>query len=744
MASAVLSPEAPPTGPASEGSQGLDLRRYWQILLRRKWLILGVAAIVMAGTAMFTYRQVRIYRATVTVIVEMAAPQVLGGNVREVVDMGSGSYWMSRDYLASQVSIINSREVAGRVVDQLKLQEVPDFWKPGPFVPGHTRDEAMGRVMGSVQVAAPKESRIMDIHVEHADPAMAARLCNAIADAYMGFNLDYKLGSTKDAVRWLADQLDDLKKELNQAELALHEFKKHNNVLAVPMEDRQNLLTRQIEKLSEHLTATSMRRMELLAKRRQILAARNADPLKDSAILLSESPVIGDIKRICVEENRKLIELKQRYLENHPLVRAQQAKLDTALTDLRREIDNALAANEARFNEVIDAQKQLAAAVEGAKKEALDLNLKEIDYNRLRRGRENTEKLYGVVLSRLKESDLSGNLRVSNMRVLDRALTPGGPVRPNVRKNLFLALALGLLAGLGLALAVEALDTTVKRQEEVEALTGLPFLGVLPSITDDPAMATGRGGNGVVDPNKDLYIHQNPKSSVAECARAIRTNVLFMSPERPLQTLLVTSTGPREGKTTTAISLAIAMAQGGQRVLLVDTDLRRPRIYRAFGVSGEVGLTNLLVGEGKLADAVKTTEVPNLFVLPCGALPPNPAELLNTDRFGAILEEMRQRYDRIICDSPPVIAVTDAAVLGARVDGVLMVVKAGHTSREGLRRSVRVLADVGCRMLGSVLNDLDVTNRDYGTYYYYYYRRYGYGYGYQAGPETAGETRTGA
>ena len=705
----------------------VTLRRYWHVLLKRRWLILGVVAVVMIGATVFTLRQTKIYEARVSLIVDVTAPQVLGHNVREVVDPGAGNYWMSRDYLASQSDIIKSRDLALRVVEQLNLQDVREFWRPGTPRAARTRDAAADRVMASIQVTNPKENRIIEIFVLHPDPQMAARLCNGVAEAYLAFNLDYKLGSAKDAVKWLADQLDDLRKELTQSELALHEFKKQNNVLSVPLEDKANLLTKRIDKLSDHLTEIQMKRVELGAKRKQMLALRNEDPLKaDSAAVMGESSTMADLRRGCADEERKLVELKARYLENHPLVRAQQGKLDKSLQHLRREIDNALQVNEARYNAMVEAERQFAGAVEAAKKEALDLNLRQIDYNRLRRQQENTEKLYGVVLSRMKESDLSANLRTSNIRLLDRATTPKGPISPKVRINLLLALTFGLLAGILLALLIESLDTTVKSQSEVEALTGLPFLGILPSI-QQPQNGAKRG-NGAVDPRTDLYLHTNPKSSVAECARSIRTNLLFMLPDRPLTSLVVTSAGPREGKTTTAISMAIAMAQGGERVLLVDTDLRRPRIHRAFGVSGEVGFTGAMLGQATLADAVKTTEVPNLWVLPCGKQPPNPAELLNTARFGALLDEMRAHYDRVILDSPPVVAVTDAAVLGARADGVLVVVKALQTAREGLRHTVRVLGDVGARVLGCVLNDLDLDNRSYGQYYYYYSQRYGYGY----------------
>jgi capsular exopolysaccharide synthesis family protein len=718
---------APPAGPA-EAPVGLSIRSYLNILLKRKWLILGVLAIVLGGGTLATFRQERIYQARLSAIIDTNAPQVLGGNVREVVDLGTGNYWMSRDYLASQRNIIQSRELALRVVDQLRLQDVPQFWLPGQYRPGHTREEAAARVQSGIQVAALKENRVIEIYYRHVDPTVAARVCNAVGDAYLEFNLDHKLGSTRSAVKWLADQLDDLKKDLNQAELALHDFKKQNNVLAVPLEDKQNLLTRQIEKLNDHLTEMRMKRMDLTARRRQIVAARNADPLKEAATPLVDSPMIADLKRSYIEELRRLVELREKYLERHPLVRAQQAKVDAAMGHLRREIDNILASTEGKYNEAADAERQLAGTLEGAKQEALALNLKQIEYNRLKRSQDNTEKLYGLVLTRLKESDLAAQLRVNNIRVLDRAVQPNTPISPNVTRNLLAALVLGLLAGIGLAVLVEALDTTVKSQEEIEAISAVPFLGVLPSIESVGGNGSLKLGNATVDPRKDLYLHTHPKSSVAECARSIRTNLLFMSPEKALGTIMVTSPGPREGKTTTAISLAIAMAQGGERLLLVDTDLRRPRVHRAFGVGGERGLTSALMGQSTLDEAIKTTDIPNLWVLPCGPLPPNPAELLHTQRFSTIIDSLRGRFDRIIFDSPPVIAVTDAAVLSAKLDGVLVVVKAGQTAREGLRRSVRVLKDVGANLLGCVLNDLDLTSRSYGQYYYYYYRRYGYAY----------------
>jgi capsular exopolysaccharide synthesis family protein len=307
-------------------------------------------------------------------------------------------------------------------------------------------------------------------------------------------------------------------------------------------------------------------------------------------------------------------------------------------------------------------------------------------------------------------------LQVSNVRVLDRAEIKERPVRPNVLRNLIVAILVGLMGGIGLAFAVEYLDTSIISQEQIAEKLGLHFLGIVPSIN--------KNKDGT---SQDLVVFRDPKSAVAECLRSVRTNLLFMSPEKPLKTILVTSSGPQEGKTTTAAALAEAMAGGRSRVLLLDADMRRPRIHRIFGVPNGAGLSSLILGEGTLEGTVRPTEVPDLYVLPCGPVPPNPAELLHTAAFGSILEEAARRFDRVIIDSPPVGVVADAVVISTRVDGTLMVLKAGRTSRDVARQAVRQLRDVKARIFGAVLNDLDLEDQKYGQYYYYY--RYGYYYG---------------
>jgi capsular exopolysaccharide synthesis family protein len=360
------------------------------------------------------------------------------------------------------------------------------------------------------------------------------------------------------------------------------------------------------------------------------------------------------------------------------------------------------------LEEAVAKERNLGSLLDSSKSEAFEVNKKQIAFDRLKREADNNQRLYDLVLKRLKEIELSGLLRTSNVRVLDAARPSRLPVKPNVKLNLALALLLGLLGGAGLAFAVELLDTSISTQDQVEQWLGVTFLGILPSF------ARGKDGQ-----HQDLVVVQQPKSAAAECARAIRTNLLFMSPDRPLQTMLVTSSGPEDGKTTTAISVAITMAESGSRVLLVDADMRRPRIHRAFNLANGVGLSTLIVGNGKLSEAIRSTEVPNLFLLTCGPVPPNPAELLHTEAFAQLLKEMAGSFDRVVVDSPPVAAVSDAVVMSTHADGTLLVLKAGRTSRELARRALRALRHVNARVFGAVLNDLDLEARQYRGYYHY-------------------------
>jgi capsular exopolysaccharide synthesis family protein len=384
------------------------------------------------------------------------------------------------------------------------------------------------------------------------------------------------------------------------------------------------------------------------------------------------------------------------------------------------------------LNEAIEIEQGLKGALEQANRVGLDLNLQEISHRRLQRERDNTAKLYGTLLERTAQTDLTRALQVSFVRVVDQALLPRAPISPRVNLNLALGSIVGLLLGITAALMLDQLDRTIRTVEDAEAI-GITILGIMPKIDDDSVSGNGTYGRkrrtaklAEQLSNRDLVVHTHPKSSAAECFRTIRTNLTFMSADKARKTVVVTSGSPREGKTTVALSLAISLAQSGKRVLVVDTDLRKPRIHRALGTTLAKGVTTVLVGETTVKESVQETQIPGLSCLPAGPIPPNPSELLHTAQFRQLLQDLAKLYDHVVLDSPPLAAVTDAAIIAPQVDCTILVIHSTRTTRDGLRIALRQLRDVGCKPTGGVLNEVDLSAHRYGYGSYYYYSSEGY------------------
>jgi capsular exopolysaccharide synthesis family protein len=715
----------PQQGPPEE--QPINLRAYGEILLKRKWIVLLVWLFAVGVTAVVTLRQTKIYSATTSLIIESNAPQVLGEGVREVMDMGTGSYWYSKEFYETQYKVLKSRAIAQRVVDQLGLNRDPKFLGIEKLSPelqrkAMERMDAAAMLASRVIVTPVKDSRVVNVAIEDREAAYAAILANAVASAYMQANLERRVEGTKDAAVWLEDQLKDLKTKLAASELSLFNFRKNNDLVYTTLENKQTIASQKLLFINDTLTKVRTKKAEIEARVRNVKAVRDSGDLERmmSLGIVVASGFINQLKLNYVVVSNEVTDLRERYGPDHPKMASAEQKLAAAKQNLVKEVDAILNASIAEFDEASATEKNLQVMLEDVKQESLETNKKEMDYKKFAREEENNQRLFELVLKRTKELDLSSMLRVNNIRILDPAKIINAPIKPKVQTNLSLALVLGLIAGVGLAFFIEYQDRSIKGHADIEAL-GLSFLGIIPSI---PA------GNPTDPGSRDLYLHRQPKSTVAECCRTIRTNLLFLSPDKPIKRMVVTSAGPQEGKTTTLINIGVALAGGGSRVLLVDTDMRRPRLHKSFGVSNELGLSNLIVNEGSLESAVKSTEVPGLFVLPSGPVPPNPAELLHTARFKEIAQKLGEQYDRVLFDSPPVGAVTDPLVLANAMDGTLLVLKMFRTNRDMAERAIKSLLDANARILGAVLNDVDTERREYGYYlgYYYSYGRY-YGQG---------------
>jgi succinoglycan biosynthesis transport protein ExoP len=739
-------PSLPPAGAATPAADSAFTLSPALLLLavRKHWVLMVLLLIAcLAGSSMYTARQKRIYEAVATVQMDPQPLAPLGNQSGK--ESGPEAYWSNQEYFATQHQILTSRTIAAAVVRRLGLNRDAHFVSDSPAgakaQPVNLTVDLTAEILRArLKVKPISDSRLAAVIYRDADPDRAQRIAAAIADAYVDHNLDMTLSSATTKAEWLDTQLVKLKTDLEAQEMDLHEFKKKNALLSVSFDDQSNMLRAQIQQLNTSLTDLKTRREQVAARLAVLKAINPEDPA-----MIPQSELLGDtalapLRAGYVQGKKELERLHALGKgENHPDVQAALVDLRSSRQALVTELENIRGGVTADLDAVTTELNGVTTLYESAKTQAMDLNLNEVKYARLRRSKENTEHAFGLVLERSTESGFSKLMPFNNVRVLDRPLRPGEPVAPRPASNLAFGAALGLLLGLIGAVSRELLDRTVREADAVEREIGLPSLGSLPDVwsraargalyygayTDQGSRrARSKGSKTSTEdaPVPELLVHLHPKSVTAEAARAVRTNLLFMSPDRPYKTLLVTSGGPAEGKTMVASSIAIAMSQAGQRVCLLDCDLRRPRVHSVFGRTLEEGVTTVLLDPSRLDLALKEASVPNLWVLPAGPTPPNPADLVHSDAFGRLLETLASRFDRVVVDSPPVCIVTDAVVLSTRLDATILVVRARKTRRDAIRQAVRALRDVGANLPGFVLN---AAARSGETYQYSYYRSYG-------------------
>ncbi len=728
----------PSTTPARKRDEGSLV--IWKTVRKHWATAMATLIVVTVGTVFYTLGQKKIYEAQSTILFDPNPPRPLGRRVESVVEMGAPGYWLNQEYYETQYHIIRSRRVALAVVNELGLNNDPRFVQNLPYKDQPKKTERMSPEMASeilrsrLEVQPVRDSRLAVVKLRDASPQRAQRVLAALVDTYVAQNLDNALQTTSSATDWLRNQLDSLKGDLKTSEIALHAYKKNNDILSVAFDDKSNMLTAEMSTINTELTNVRARIQEAAARKAVLAKVRDDDPNLIQSSELLKSPVLNSL-RIQYERtvrDRDALAGSGKG-ENHPEMVAANNSIARARKSILTEIRNVKKAVNRDVAVLARQAGGLKAMLEKAKQQAHGHNLLEIEYNRLRRSKENTEKLYSLVLERTKEADLTQMLRVNNISVVDRPLLPRTAVFPRVPLNIAFGVFAGILLGIAAAFMRGLLDRTLKVPEDLDRDLGVTFLGLLPEFArgSKPAGYSKRKrhrGQRIVDGAPELIVHNEPTSSIAEASRAIRTNLMFMAPDNPYRTLLVTSAGPSEGKTTVACCIAVAMAQAGQSVLLIDCDLRRPRIHRIFKGGTDAGVTTILL-EGNFDEAVNETPVPNLSVITSGPVPPNPAELFHTDKFKQLLEEATKRFDRVILDSPPVAAVTDPTIVSTLVDGTVLVARAFSTRKELARHALRSVQDVGGKMAGAVLNAVDFSRLEYKYSHYYYYKRDGYYYG---------------
>lgn len=723
----------PPQSSDGELAGGLSADLMLRLALRHGFWVILCMLIGPALASLWVNRQVRWYQAQSTIVYDMSQPATLGRRV-DVFDPYA-DYFNKQELMETEFHIITSQRVlrqvvadAGLDIDRAFLQSVFPGSQPGQVKPENIADVLRGRI----KVEGVKGTSIAKLSYEDTDPARAQRLVTTLIDTYIRVSNEDVVGTTGTALEWLRDQVQKLQTELENSEGDLHKFKKDRNLLSVSLNDQNNLLRSEITAVQTAVTQANIKRSQLLSRANALAKVTRSNPEEVPANELMADSMLLQLRNEYIRTRAELVQLKTSgRLENHPDVQQAQAKLDSSLESFLRQVRNIQGAATREAAVVSTEAASLQALLENAKQRALDLNVEEIKYNRLQRTTTTSEKLYTNVLERMKEVDISRMINIKNIKPLDAARLPTSPIRPVVGNMLAIGAGIGLFIGLLIAVLRELADRTIRTPADLEQKLGMICLGLLPTQSVNAASnnrPSKRRHGTVVDvgDTPELQVAREPMSMMAEAARSIRSNITFMSPDRPPRMLLVTSASAGEGKTTTATTLAATFAQANARTLLVDLDLRRPRIHKVFGLGPEHSITSVVLGEETLDEAIQPTKVPNLFVLPAGRIPPNPAELLMSDKLVEILGQLRGRFDRVVIDSPPANPVTDAIILSTKVDGTIFVVRSYSTTIDQMRHSLRAMRSVKGKLLGVILNAVDLRRLEYKySYNYRYYSGYG-------------------
>ena len=730
-------PAAPPL--ATGTTQPIHLLDRLNAVFKHRRLAGTAFVLVIAVMMLQTYSTTPIFQAQSRV-------QIQDERTMSVANITSNdpAFWQDAEqYYKTQYSILQSRGLGKRVVERMNLAQHPDFsgntppprdplslvrqarGSVGSWVrslvakppeaqqagPAPDEDERMSGLisafLGGVTVVPEQGTRLVTIVYRHHNPRFAAEAANALADEYTKQNLDLRLNTIQTSLKWIDGELARQEEILTRSEVALSQYRESNN--AQSLDDKQNIVTARLTNVNDQLTRARGSRLSRETLYNQI---KNADPKQDSS---DNFPAIGNNANVVTAKNallkaesEKAALVAQGYGPEWPALKAAENEVAAARRQLIAARASVIETARNEFNAARLEESTYAGALEEAKSASVDLERKGGDYKILQRKAETDRTLYNQLLTQQKELSVVANSRANNVQVMERAEVPKAPISPNPRRDWLTAILAGVVIALGLAFGLEYLDDSVKVPEDITRRLRLPLLGLVPAIKG----------------NRVPILSETVPHEFGEAFRSLRTSLVFTSGSEHTRVIAVTSSQPLEGKTTTAANLALALALGGSRVLLIDADMRRPGLHKTLGMENGTGLSHLLTGQARVREAIQRTSEANLVVITAGRTPPNPSELLASERMNAFLQNLQTGpFDWVVIDTPPVLAVTDAVILAPRVSGVVFVIGSEMTRRVHAERAIDTLRTSRPRSLTAVLNRVDFNRNKY-----YYSRYYGYQY----------------
>ncbi len=725
-------------------------------MVRRHWKLATVCCLLgLAGAGIHYAITPKAFQATATIQIER----------RNLTPLGNGgqnpwleNYW-NVEFYPTQYELLQSRGLAERVVKSLDLMEDPAFnpgaRKEGGHSPTAEDDDAVlgslaAQVRGGLAVAPVRGTQLVQLSYTAASPEFAAKAANAFSEAFIDMGVEDRYATAGKASTFLGSQIETLKREIQEKDVQLQAFSRRSDI--VTLDPAQNVTVKRLEVLNNSLMEAKRLRIEKEAQYHETITAPK-DTIADSL----SGGMVTELRKEALNLQRDYDTKLKTYKPDFPEMVSLKAEIEKSqqhITDVVKEqAEKARSSAAATYQTVLRQEQALESELSTLKGQAIDQNSAAVGYTNLKVEIQTRRDLLDELMHKQSETAVAVRLqdtRQSNIRIIDKALVPGGPFRPSLRQDVSYGVLLGLLAGIALAMLVEFMDRTLKSPEEIERRLGVAPLAVIhdmaelgktygyggsygygePASRDKPARA--RPGRTAAERREDkkekkkagaaaaqieMVPHEHPRTLVSEAYRSLRTGLLLSS-ARELKTVAVTSAVAGEGKTATAVNLAIVLAQLGRQVLIVDCDLRKPRLHQVLRISNRYGLVNQLTAGGD--EAIFPTEVPNLWATPSGPIPPNPSELLSSDRMRDWLRAMRGRFDYVVLDTPPALAVTDATIVGMLVDGVVLTLRSGKVTREEARICRDRLRQAGVKILGAVLNRYSSLQSGLGKRYKYY------------------------
>lgn len=716
-----------------EDDDEIDLLEYWHIIYRHKWSILGLTAAVCVFTYVVVSAMTPIYRSAATLLIESEEANVV--SIEEVYGIDASR----REYYQTQFEILNSRKLSERVVDELDIASHPEYdpkQKRGneltlasfiPFwpeaepeaddrTPEQKRQAIINQFRSNLEIEPLRNTQLVNIHFESSDPALAPRVANAIGDAYIESYLEAQMEMTQKAAGWLTGRLQDMRQDLEQSEQELQSFQEREGL--VDVEGVETLTAQELNELTRRLVEARNKTSAARSRFESIGSVEDGyNPEWETLSAVLRDSLAQQLKQDEADAQNNFSEVVERYGPKHPKFIAAQSRLDAASQAYRNRVKQVISGFEEDYQQALADQRQVERELAQAKQEIQGINRKQYELGELRREVETNQQLYDMFFKRFRETS-EVNFQAANARFVDQAERTYSPVKPRKMMITGLAGVLSMMFGVMLAFLRAALDNTIKVAGEIEDKLGQSVLGVVPLETKLP---------------KDAHVPQlymdKGHHTFSESIRSLRTSLVLSGMDAPHKVTVVTSSIPGEGKTTIASNLALALGQM-EKVLLIDADMRRPQLANEFGFKQHVtGLSELVANTSPLEDCVHTLEGMGIDMIPSGTVPPNPLDLLSSRRFVEVLEELKTKYDRIIIDSAPTQAVSDALVLSTKADALIYVVKSDATAANVVQNGIKRLLGVGAPLIGVVLNQFDAASASkYGYDGYDKYGYYAYGY----------------